>query len=162
MENLTNRLAGLVIAALLPFVSITPSWGEPPPNPTASDHLGNTAGGTGALESIPDDNGRNNTAFGFNALSSNTDGLENTAIGHGALSNNTSGAYNTATGFGSLFNNLTGYRNSATGDGALKLNTLGRECRVHDAGLSECSRARMTPPEAFSVHRYGPETMRMA
>jgi hypothetical protein len=139
METLMNRLAGLVIAALLPFVSITPSWGEPPPNPTASDHLGNTAGGTGALESIPDDNGRNNTAFGFNALSSNTDGLDNTAIGHGALSNNTSGAYNTASGFGSLFNNLTGYRNSATGDGALKLNTSGSEntaMGVHTLGFN--------------------------
>ena len=130
-----NRLAGLVIAALVLMVQVTPSWGEPPPNPTASDFMGNTAGGTGALESIPDDNQhRYNTAFGFNALSSNTWGLANTAIGHGALSNNTSGSSNIASGFGSLFNNTTGNLNTATGDGALGLNTAGSENTASGVG----------------------------
>ena len=43
-----NRIAGLVIAGLVLMLGVTPSWGGPP-NPTASDANGNTAGGTGAL-----------------------------------------------------------------------------------------------------------------
>jgi hypothetical protein len=45
---------------------VTPSWGGPP-NPTASDVNGNTAGGTGALETVTE-SAHFNTAFGVNAL----------------------------------------------------------------------------------------------
>jgi hypothetical protein len=54
-----------------------------PPNPTASDFSGNTAGGTNAL--VNNTTGEENTAFGFNALFSNSEGNNNTASGAYAL-----------------------------------------------------------------------------
>ena len=44
----------------------------------------------------------NNTAIGFSALYSNTDGGNNTAIGFKALYSNFAGTFNTATGSGRL------------------------------------------------------------
>src|SRR5215471_15033036 len=105
-----------VVAALIMLLTITPSWGQTPVcaspgcNPTASDANFNTAGGTGALGSLP---GSDNTAFGDNALTSNTTGGSNTASGVNALFSNTTGKENTATGGGSLVGNSTGSKNTA-------------------------------------------------
>jgi hypothetical protein len=119
-----NRIAGLVIAGLVLMVGVTPSWGGPP-NPTASDEHGNTAGGTGALEAtFGGDDTSHNTAFGANALSNNRR-LFNTAIGANALFHNTFGIGNTASGANALFNNTTGEENTASGNAALFNNTEG-------------------------------------
>jgi hypothetical protein len=69
-----------------------------------------------------------NTAFGFQALDSNTTGSANTATGVSALTWNTTGNANTATGSGALFGEgpgSTGGGNTATGFDALDHNTTG-------------------------------------
>ena len=93
------------------------------PNPTASDAVGNTAGGTGAL--VNNTNGTDNTAFGHAALDVSTTGNGNTADGSGALNANTTGSNNTASGAFALDNNTTGDRNTAIGTEVLFHNTTG-------------------------------------
>jgi hypothetical protein len=66
-----------------------------------------------------------NTAFGEDALISNTTGTDNVALGHEALSGNTSGVNNTATGDDALTANITGFNNTANGWHALDSNTIG-------------------------------------
>lgn len=66
-----------------------------------------------------------NTAIGFWALLSNTDGDNNIAVGNSALKDNTTGNYNTATGDNTLGNNTTGKYNTATGAFALNGNSIG-------------------------------------
>jgi hypothetical protein len=66
----------------------------------------NTVFGTGAL---PDGTGDFNSAFGFNALNSNTTGSANVAVGESALKTNTEGFENTAVGELALFFNTTGF-----------------------------------------------------
>lgn len=63
-----------------------------------------------------------NTAFGTNALSSNTTGSDNSAFGGSALFSNTAGYSNTATGWDALYFNTTGHFNTATGLAALEGN----------------------------------------
>jgi hypothetical protein len=92
------------------------SWAGPP-NPTASDQFGNTAGGTNALFNTT--TGSDNTAFGDAALFSNTQGFFNTAIGLSALGRNLTGQFNTASGVNALFSNTTGIFNNASGVNAL-------------------------------------------
>ena len=67
----------------------------------------------------------NNTAFGVNALSSNTTGLNNLAIGSDVLGLNTEGDDNTAIGEKALQENIDGFRNTAVGYQALQNNTTG-------------------------------------
>ena len=69
--------------------------------------------------------GTSNTATGFNALFSNTEGYDNTANGHDALYYNTTGYVNTATGVNALYSNTTGNENTANGAAALQSNTTG-------------------------------------
>jgi hypothetical protein len=112
------------------LLSITPSWGQPvcvAPgcNPTTSDAINNTAGGTGALSSLVVGS-NSNTAFGRNALNSNTSGVHNTASGRNALRNNTTGDDNTASGHLALEGNITGFGNTAVGRDAL-LNSTGNK-----------------------------------
>jgi hypothetical protein len=85
----------------------------------------NTAYGTGALQNNNDTVGTNNSAFGFDALYSNTTGPHNTASGSGALFSNTIGNGNTASGALALYSNTTGGGNTASGDFALSNNTIG-------------------------------------
>ena len=64
------------------------------------------------------------SAFGVNALASNTTGTENTAVGHDALKTNINNSFSTAVGEDALMNS-TGDNNSAVGEDALFLNTVG-------------------------------------
>jgi hypothetical protein len=109
----------VAIAGLVLLLGSGLAWAGPP-NPTPSDALGNTAGGTDALSA--NTTGAANTAFGDDALLNNTEGNYNTASGNQALFSNTTGVANTASGFGSLFSN-TGNYNTASGVYALYFNT---------------------------------------
>lgn len=68
-----------------------------------------------------------NTAFGDNALISNTTGTSNTAFGVGALQANTIGIYNIAVGVDALLGNIDGNSNTAIGMDSLRNNTSGDE-----------------------------------
>jgi hypothetical protein len=83
----------------------------------------NTAFGVQAL--ISNTRGDKNTAIGYKAMHDNTRGLNNTATGFQALSSNTIGDGNTAVGWRSLDKNIDGDSNTANGDGALASNTTG-------------------------------------
>ncbi len=90
----------------------------------------NTAVGLNALVSTTPGapyslSGSNNSAFGYDALGSNTTGSYNTANGAGALRLNTTGFANTASGTLALMSNKTGSNNTAVGVVALGLNTTG-------------------------------------
>jgi hypothetical protein len=98
------------------------SWAGPP-NPTPSDSLSNTAGGTSAL--VNTTHGALNTAFGFYALVTNDSGSSNSAFGSYAMRANTDGAYNSAFGYNALLYNTTGRDNSAFGSDTLVANTTG-------------------------------------
>jgi len=69
--------------------------------------------------------GSANSAFGYQAMFSNTTGNSNTAAGTYALNSNTSGVSNTAAGLSALNLNTTGNANTAAGTYALALNTTG-------------------------------------
>jgi hypothetical protein len=99
------------------------AWGGPP-NPTPSDSSGNTAGGSGALQSVGP-GGTYNTAFGLQALTKTSSGDYNTAMGVLALVSNTTGVSNTAHGFETLYFNSTGSYNTAIGVEALLINATG-------------------------------------
>ncbi len=88
-----------------------------------SHAVANTAIGFEALLSNTD--GSYNTGVGAFALQFNTTGIENTAIGYGALPYNTTGQYNTASGRSPLYANTTGSNNTASGYTALYYNTTG-------------------------------------
>ena len=67
-----------------------------------------------------------NTAIGYTALSTNTNGSNNTAIGYRTLARTTTGGNNTANGANALYNNTTGYHNTAQGVDALLSNITGQ------------------------------------
>jgi hypothetical protein len=71
------------------------------------------------VESLQNNTGENNTAFGAYSAYNTTDTSCNTAVGSNALFFNTTGAHNTAIGAGSLCN-ITGYLNTAVGSSALE------------------------------------------
>ncbi|MBL0738723.1 hypothetical protein JI750_17640 [Flavobacterium sp. GN10] len=66
-----------------------------------------------------------NTAFGVNALNTNSTGVRNVAMGTSVLPVNTTGESNTALGNYTLFSNTTGSNNAASGTYALSTNTTG-------------------------------------
>src|SRR5262245_11312696 len=144
MEGSMNpRARSLAMATGLVLLLIkTPCWGQLV-NPVVSDHVRNTAGGTGALANISSSGslafcqatvGCFNTAFGFNALTLNTTGSSNTASGTNALANNTGGTYNTATGRSTLLSNTNGEDNTGTGANALASNTTGSSNTANGSG----------------------------
>jgi hypothetical protein len=90
------------------------------------DMMNNTFLGEDAL-SHDTNTGNDNTAIGYQALTSNTTGALNTATGSSALLSNTTGYSNSATGDTALSNNTTGYSNTAIGNYALTLNTTGHD-----------------------------------
>ena len=118
MHRIQSGTLGIVGLVLLFGSGL--SWAGPP-DPTPSDALGNTAGGTYALYN---NTGYYNTAFGLGALFSNTYAVGNTASGFYALFSN-NGDGNTASGFAALVYNTTGGDNTASGLGALYSNTTG-------------------------------------
>jgi hypothetical protein len=95
---------------------------DAPTNATSGNNT-NSAFGVEALES--NTTGNRNTAIGGHALKSNTTGGSNTAAGTVALFSNTTGAFNTATGVGALGTNQTGGDNTAAGFNALGSNQTG-------------------------------------
>jgi hypothetical protein len=88
---------------------------------------GNTSWGYQTLQSptITWVFGIQNTAIGYQALTSNTTGYDNTATGYMALASNTTGWVNTAFGAKSLAQNTIGGGNTAFGYGTLDFNTNG-------------------------------------
>jgi hypothetical protein len=122
-SHLTSVVAGLVFT-----LAGASSWAGPPNN-DVSDEWGNTAGGTNALvHNTPccdDRQGQFNTAWGDNALGSNTTGYFNTASGSEALKANATGSYNTASGRDALRANTIGANNTALGRGTLVAATAG-------------------------------------
>jgi hypothetical protein len=95
-----------------------------------SEGLSISALGDGLLNGITVGRGpgnvATNTAFGSNALISNTTGNKNAAYGQNTLFLNTTGLENTALGNGSLFNN-TGDYNVAVGSNSLNPSTTGSD-----------------------------------
>jgi hypothetical protein len=83
----------------------------------------NTFVGEGAGNAIT--TGKNNAAFGYQALYKNTTGGANTAIGTYALNLNKTGQQNTATGYATLVSNTNGSFNTANGTAALNYNSTG-------------------------------------
>jgi hypothetical protein len=86
-----------------------------------SQGTGNTFVGTNA-GNLGTSTGTNISAFGVDALRSNTTGVRNTASGYNSLYNNTTGIYNTATGGIALNANTTGSNNTAVGYQSLRYN----------------------------------------
>ncbi len=85
--------------------------------------IGNSAFGYQALTT--NISGELNTALGQQALRFNTEGDINTAVGAYCLWGNSTGAFNTAIGSFALSSNSEGSFNTATGDFALANNTTG-------------------------------------
>ena len=84
----------------------------------------NTAIGVNALN-VNSALGNLNTAIGYSAMASNSDGEQNVAIGSEALLSNTTGDQNVAIGDDSLRANTTGEMNTAVGKNTLLSNTTG-------------------------------------
>lgn len=120
MKAKTSFSLSLAIVLLLAQAT-NPSWGAPI-NPTPSDFLRNTAGGSGVL--LFNFNGTDNTGFGFAALQRTT-GSANTAVGVNALFSNSTGSFNTALGYSALANKSTGSNNLALGQSAGRSLTTG-------------------------------------
>jgi hypothetical protein len=114
-QTLTLGIVGVMLV-----LGAERSWAGPP-DPTPSDSLFNTAGGTGALSNITNGSAEANTAFGYVALSSNTWGSNNTAFGERALKSNLTGYANTALGLDALGSNNYGKYNTAVGAWALQV-----------------------------------------
>ena len=110
-----GRGIGFFLGAVLlnTLVCVEPGGAQCGPGTPGS---GNTACGTGALAN--NTWGTDDSAFGFDALYSNTgnvydtEGNSNTAIGDTALRDNTSGLANTACGGGALISNTAGSYNA--------------------------------------------------
>ena len=66
-----------------------------------------------------------NTAYGYDALTSNTTGAYNVGVGFDALKLSTSGQFSTAVGYSALSSNLIGSINTAVGALALQKNVAG-------------------------------------
>src|SRR5215217_5705482 len=107
------RRAFLLIPLVLACFALSPRAKAVSPPPDGGYANGNTAEGTGALQSLS--TGGFNTAVGNGPLYSNTTGGYNTAVGDGALYSNTTANNNTANGFYALFRNTTGNNNTANG-----------------------------------------------
>jgi hypothetical protein len=109
-------------------------------NANTSDY--NTAIGYNTLKNVGL-SGNYNTAFGSEALTTNTTGSYNTAVGRNALKNNVNGNGNTAIGANSMFAFTSGNNNTAFGFRSLNdcidgdFNTaLGNNSDVSSIGMS--------------------------
>jgi len=124
------------------------------PDPPGPLPVSNTADGQNALLNITG-GGIHNSAFGFDALVSQTDAdfctavgsvalllnnaSENTAVGCAALFTNSTGTRNNGFGTFTLFSNTEGSDNTAVGDSALASNATGnRHTAVGSGALLNC------------------------
>jgi hypothetical protein len=121
---LYGRSALLLLLRLIGCFAFSLTMSAVSPAPDGGYTGGNTAEGDDALFNLSK-NGYYNTAIGFHALYSNTDGCCNTAVGNDALAHDTLGRLNTATGYQAMLSNTTGEANTATGRSALAGNTTG-------------------------------------
>ena len=78
------------------------------------------------LDSLINNSGKDNTAFGAYSLYNNLDPSNNTAVGSNSLFYNTTGSNNTAIGAGSICNNTTGKLNTALGSSSLEGSIAGQ------------------------------------
>ena len=93
---------------------------------TGSQLPASEATAVGSLALFNDTTGYN-TAFGFSALFSHTDGFANVAIGRNAMRDHRTGDHNTATGGAALIFNTDGTGNTATGRAAIGAGTTGSQ-----------------------------------
>lgn len=84
-----------------------------------------TRAGLNALGKYPNIYSSGNSAFGYNALNGNYNGISNTAIGTNALACNLYGNENTAVGVNSLAGNVEGSGNVGIGNYTLQSNKHG-------------------------------------
>src|SRR5207253_3965010 len=121
-RSLPFRRGFLLIPLMLVCFALSPQTQAVPqpetPDPGAKP-VSDTADGQNALKSIT--TGIHNSAFGFDALLSNSDANFNTAIGSATLLLN-DGAQNTAVGTGALLSNTIGSPNTAVGTFAMFFN----------------------------------------
>ncbi len=110
----------------------------------------NVCFGTGALGSYSSDTG-GNSAFGYEALSSDTTGDTNTAAGDSALLQNTTGSENTAIGASALGENTTGEGNTAIGVSALDYNKSGS----NNIGIGAGGGLSLTGSNNIDIGNYG-------
>ena len=109
LNDSINPAIGNVIKAGQRFIHTSPAGRE-------CTYVGESAGNfTSPLAQF-------NSGFGFNALTSVTDGISNTAIGAFALASNTTGIKNVGVGNIALQANVSGVANTAIGDAALGVN----------------------------------------
>ena len=95
---------------------------------TGYSNLGDSSTATGYRAMYSGSIGsRNNNAYGFETMFSNSTGSYNNALGERAMYFNTTGQYNTAVGDSAMLMNSTGSYNSATGAFAMYQNTTGEE-----------------------------------
>jgi hypothetical protein len=87
------------------------------------------------LNSLANNTGLGNSAFGYNALAANTAASNNSAFGYYALAVNTTGGQNSAFGTNVLRSNITGAHNSAFGNHALYYNTASYNSAVGHQAL---------------------------
>lgn len=122
--------------------------------------LNNTSFGVGALANIiPTESasGRNNVAFGTNALGSSVNGVENVAIGSNALSGSTSVAPNQDVGYANIaigYNTLTGIRpgndniaigwEAAKNNNSSKLIAIGYRAGINNRSLDNIAIGELT------------------
>lgn len=118
----TNKVAKFTGASTIGDGLITDD-GTSVYNTGGSSELTNTAFGRDAL--ISNTTGTWNTSFGNQALKSNTTGGDNHAFGHGALTNNTTGSINIAIGTDAMIANISGGGNIGLGTQVLSSNTTG-------------------------------------
>lgn len=94
--------SAIVFSLLLLLNSPRELSAAPIPNPTASDGVGNTAGGSQALAIRNELEAERNTAFGNFALGALGTGSDNTSMGSYSLRNTLFGGNNSAVGTYSL------------------------------------------------------------
>jgi len=83
------------------------------------EYLSSKAGTSFGYQTFKSNTGAGNSAFGYQAMLSNTTGFANTAMGQFSLQNNVGGNSNTAYGSQSLAGNVSGFYNTAIGQASL-------------------------------------------
>ena len=124
MKRVVNFILDLAVAAVLIVIASATISADAGGLDTCVG-MGATIGGTCTPLTNFTSGSFDNTAFGFQALESNTTGVENTAAGVDDLNANTTGNNSTAIGAFALDLNTTGSGNTAHGVSALFNNTTG-------------------------------------